>query len=282
MKKIGVIGSGTMGAGIIQVMAMGGFDVAFTDTYEPAIEKGYALIEKNLARMVKKEKATPEERDAILARISHSPDMSVVADADLVIEAIFEDVEVKKGLFKTLDELCKPETILATNTSAISITEIGTATKRPDQIIGIHFFNPAPMLELVEVIRGLVTSEETEAAVLELVKKIGKTSIRVEESPGFVVNRILTPLINEGISILADGIATAEDIDKGMRLGANHPMGPLELADLIGLDVMLSISETLYREFSDPKYAPHPLLRKMVRAGKLGRKSGIGFYDYRK
>jgi len=280
MKKVAVIGAGTMGAGIIQVFAQNGCEVVYTDLFEAAIEKGYALIDKNLSRLVEKEKITAEEKEAILGRISHGPELSVVKDAELVVEAIYENLEVKKGLFADLDKITGEGTILATNTSAISITEIGAATGRPDKVIGMHFFNPAPVMKLVEVIKGLSTSDETEAAIIELVGTLGKTAVKVTEAPGFVVNRILIPMINEGVGVLADGVASAEDIDEAMKLGANHPMGPLALGDLVGLDVCLAIMETLYAEYGDTKYRPHPLLRKMVRGGKLGRKTGEGFYKY--
>jgi 3-hydroxybutyryl-CoA dehydrogenase len=215
-----------------------------------------------------------------MARIHGSTDISIVADADLIIEAATEDMEAKKALFAELDQLCKPGTIIATNTSSLSITEIAAATSRPDKVIGMHFFNPVPMMKLVEIIKGLATSDETRDTILELTKSLGKTPVEVNEAPGFVVNRILIPMINEGIGILADGVASAEDIDQAMMLGANHPMGPLALGDLVGLDVCLAIMETLHSEFGEDKYRPHPLLKKMVRAGKLGRKTGEGFYKY--
>ena len=280
MKQVGVIGAGTMGAGIIQVFAQGGYDVVYTDTFAPAIEKGYALIEKNLNKLVEKEKITAEDKENTLGRISHGADLTVVKDADFIVEAIFENLEVKKALFTDLDKIVGAGTILASNTSAFSITEIANATERPDKVIGMHFFNPAPMMKLVEVIKGLRTSDETEKATVELASAIGKTPVKVQEAPGFVVNRILIPMINEGVAILAEGLATAEDIDEAMKLGANHPMGPLALGDLVGNDVCLAIMETLYTETGDSKYRPHPLLRKMVRGGKLGRKTGEGFFTY--
>ena len=282
MKKVGVLGTGTMGAGIIQVLAQNGYEVVLRARRETSVEKGIATVNKNLDKMVAKEKITAEVKEEIMGRIKGSTDINIVADADLIIEAATEDMEAKKALFAELDKLCKPETIIATNTSSLSITEIGAATGRPDKVIGMHFFNPVPAMKLVEIIKGLATSEETKNTILELSTALGKTPVEVEEAPGFVVNRILIPMINEGIGILADGVADAEGIDNAMKLGANHPMGPLALGDLVGLDVCLAIMETLYREFGDTKYRPHPLLRKMVRANKLGRKTGIGFFDYSK
>ena len=282
MKKIGVLGTGTMGAGIIQVLAQNGYEVVLRARRQTSVDKGIATVTKNLDKMVKKEKITEADKEEILSRVQGSTDISIVKDADLIIEAATENMEAKKALFQELDELCKPEAIIATNTSALSITEIAAATNRPDKIIGMHFFNPVPAMKLVEIVRGLTTSEETRATIIELTKALKKTPVDVAEAPGFVVNRILIPMVNEGIGILADGVADVEGIDTAMQLGANHPMGPLALGDLIGLDVCLAIMETLYNEFGDTKYRPHPLLRKMVRANKLGRKTGEGFYDYSK
>ncbi len=282
MKKIGVLGTGTMGAGIIQVCAQKGYEVVMRARRETSIEKGLATVKKNLDKMVAKEKITQAEADEIFGRVHGSTDINIIADADLVIEAATEDMEAKKALFAQLNEICKPDTIIATNTSSLSITEIAVASGRPDKVIGMHFFNPVPAMKLVEIICGLTTSEETKATILELTQILGKTPVEVAEAPGFVVNRILIPMINEGIGIYADGVASVEGIDTAMKLGANHPMGPLELGDLIGLDVCLAIMDVLYKEFGDPKYRAHTLLRKMVRAGKLGRKSGEGFYNYQK
>ena len=282
MKKIGVLGTGTMGAGIIQVLAQNGYEVVLRARRQTSVDGGIAKVTKAFDKMVAKEKMTAEQKDEIMSRITGSTDISIVKDADLIIEAATEDMEAKKALFAELNELVGPDCILATNTSSLSITEIAAASGRPDKVIGMHFFNPVPMMKLVEIIKGLATSEETKDTIVELTKSIGKTPVEVEEAPGFVVNRILVPMINEAIGIYADGVASVEGIDTAMKLGANHPMGPLELGDLIGLDVCLAIMDVLYNEFGNPKYAAHPLLRKMVRAGKLGRKSGEGFYNYQK
>lgn len=282
MKTIGVLGTGTMGAGIIQVLAQNGYEVVLRARRQTSVDGGIARVTKNLERMVAKEKITEEKKDEILSRVKGSTDISIVKDADLIIEAATEDLEAKKALFAELDELCKPETILATNTSSLSITEIAAATKRPDRVVGMHFFNPVPVMKLVEIIKGLATSDETRDTILALTAALQKTPVEVAEAPGFVVNRILIPMINEAIGILADGVATAEGIDDAMKLGANHPMGPLALGDLVGLDVCLAIMDVLYEEYGDPKYRAHTLLRKMVRGNKLGMKTGEGFYVYDK
>ena len=256
--KVGVIGSGTMGAGIVQVLAMHGHEVVMNARHQDAADA----------------------KDAAMALITGTTDIAGVKDADLIIEAAAENMDAKKALFKELDELTKPECILASNTSSLSITEIAMATGRPDKVVGMHFFNPVPAMKLVEIINGLLTSDETNKAVTDLAAELGKSPVQVKEAPGFVVNRILIPEINEAIEILNEGIASAEDIDTAMKLGCNHPMGPLALGDLIGLDVCLAIMNTLYTEFGDSKYRPSILLKKMVRAGKLGMKTGAGFYDY--
>ncbi|PAB57652.1 3-hydroxybutyryl-CoA dehydrogenase [Anaeromicrobium sediminis] len=280
MKKIGVLGTGTMGAGIIQVFAQKGYEVCVRARRDSSIERGLATVSKNLDRLIKKERLTEEQKTEIMGRIHTSTDISIMKECDLIVEAATENMEAKKELFAQLDEICKEDTIIATNTSSLSITEIASATNRPDKVIGMHFFNPVPVMKLVEIIKGIATSDETKEVIVGLTKEIGKTPVEVEEAPGFVVNRVLIPMINEAVGILADGVATKEDIDEAMKLGANHPIGPLALGDLVGLDVCLAIMEVLYNEFGDSKYRPHPLLRKMVRANLLGRKTKEGFYNY--
>lgn len=280
MTKVCVIGAGTMGAGIAQAFAGQGFDVILRDIDSEAVDRGITTIQKNLSRLVEKNRLTQEDSYAIIQRIQGTVDLAPAKDAALVVEAAVENMQIKKSIFAELDQICDADTILATNTSSLSITEVAAATGRPDKVIGMHFFNPAPVMKLVEIIRGITTSDETYEKVQALTGQLGKTAVEVAEAPGFVVNRILVPMINEAVGILAEGVASAEDIDAAMRLGANHPMGPLALGDLIGLDVCLAIMEVLQDEFGDSKYRPHPMLRKYVRGGWLGRKSGRGFYEY--
>jgi len=276
--KIAVIGSGVMGSGIAQVLASN-YSVVVRDIQSEALAKAKKSIEKNLGRSVEKAKLTQEGMDAIMANLTFSSELSDIADADLVIEAATENANIKKAIFKELDQVVKAEAILATNTSSLSITEVAMATQRPTQVIGLHFFNPVPMMALVEIISGQVTDVNVVEKVREVVLAINKTPVIVNEAPGFVVNRILIPMINEAIACLHEGVASAEDIDTAMKLGANHPLGPLALGDLIGLDVCLAIMETLFEELGD-KYKPHQLLKKKVRANQLGRKTGQGFFTY--
>ena len=281
MKNIGVIGAGTMGNGIAHVFAQNGYKVNLIDISQASLDKGMAVIEKNLDRMVSKETITDGEKLNTLKNITtHSVLKEGVKNMDLVVEAATENVEIKLNIFRELDGICNPETVLATNTSSISITQIGAVTKRADKVIGMHFMNPVPIMKLVEIIRGYNTSDEVTKNIMELSKKLGKTPTEVNDYPGFVANRILMPMINEAIETLYNGVAGVSEIDTVMKLGMAHPMGPLQLADFIGLDVCLSILNVMYDGFKNPKYAPCPLLVNMVMAQKLGIKSGEGFYDY--
>ena len=281
IQKVGVLGAGQMGAGIAQVAAVAGFEVVMRDVEDRFLVKGLAAIDQGLAKAVEKGKVTEDTRKAARARIRPTTRLDDAALADLIIEAVPEDAALKRQVFAELDKKASGHVIFASNTSSISITELAAATSRPDRFIGLHFFNPVPLMKLVEVVRGLHTSDATLKAALEVCERLGKTPVEVHDFPGFVSNRILMPMINEAVFTLQDGVATKEAIDAVMKLGMNHPMGPLELADFIGLDTCLQIMEVLYHGFRDPKYRPAPLLRKMVSAGLLGRKSGRGFYEYK-
>ena len=278
--KIGVVGAGTMGNGIAQALAVAGRNVVMMDVGDAQVKRGLDTIGASLDRLIKKEKMSAADKAAAMARISTATSTSALADCDLVIEAATEKVDLKLRIFAELDSVVKPEAILASNTSSISITRLAAGTKRPSQVIGMHFFNPVPVMALVELINGLQTSAATYAAVEELAKSIGKSPIKVKNSPGFVVNRMLCPMINEAVFVLGEGLATAAEIDEAMKLGCNHPIGPLALCDLIGLDVELAVMQVLYEGTKDPKYRPAPLLVEMLEAGYLGRKSGKGFFDY--
>ena len=280
IQKVMVIGAGQMGSGIAQVCAQAGYDVTLNDLKGDFVERGLSSIGKNLARAVEKGRMSADEKDQVTGRLSSSTDLQDAKGVDLVIEAAVENMDIKKTIFAQLDEIAPEHTILATNTSSLPITEIAAATNRPQQVIGMHFMNPVPVMKLVEIIRGLATTDEVYASIEDMTNKLHKTPVEVEDFPGFVANRILMPMINEAVYTLYEGVASKEDIDSVMKLGMNHPMGPLTLADFIGLDTCLYIMETLHEGFGDDKYRPCPLLRKYVKAGWLGRKTGRGFYEY--
>jgi 3-hydroxybutyryl-CoA dehydrogenase len=280
VNKIGVVGAGTMGNGIAQVCAAAGLKVVMVDIDDAAVKRGLATIDKSLGRLVDKEKLTEEAKAKSLARIQGSTRYEDFADVDLVIEAATENLELKLRILRQLDAIVSKDVVIATNTSSISITQLAAVVSRPERFIGMHFFNPVPVMELLELIRGLQTSDDTHALGIAFAKAVGKTAVTVRNSPGFAVNRILCPMINEAIFVLQEGLATAEDIDAGMRLGCNHPIGPLALADLVGLDTLLAVMNVFYEGFKDSKYRPAPLLKEMVDAGRLGRKSRRGFYSY--
>jgi 3-hydroxybutyryl-CoA dehydrogenase len=280
IKKIGVIGAGTMGNGIAQVFAQAGFDVRLVDAAAGALDRARATIEKSLAKLVEKARLSESERDGALERLSTGVNLDALSDVDYVVEAIFEDAQAKREVFARLDQLTRPDVILSSNTSSISITTLGAATNRPDRVLGMHFMNPVPLMALVELIRGQTTTPQTMMTATELCIRLNKTAVEAADYPGFIANRVLMPMINEAIYALMEGVGTPEAIDTVMKLGMNHPMGPLTLADFIGLDVCLAIMEVLHEGLGDPKYRPCPLLRRVVAAGHLGRKSGQGFYKY--
>ena len=280
IKKVGVVGAGTMGSGIAQVVASNGREVVLVDVFEGALEKGVKAIEKSLGRLVKKESISEEESGAIVSRITATPDFDELGDVDLIIEAVFEDMNVKKDIYKRLDEIAGEDVVLATNTSSLPIVEIAVSTNRPEKVVGMHFFNPAPIMKLVEIIKSLTTSDETVQFAYDFAQALGKEPVKTKDTPGFIVNRILVPMLNEAVFAYQDGVGTPEDIDKAMMLGTNQPIGPLALIDLIGLDVTIDVMDVFYEEFQDSKFRAAPLMRQMVRAGWLGRKSGHGFYEY--
>ncbi len=280
IQRIGVVGAGTMGNGIAQVFAQAGFEVRLIDAAAGALDRAKSSIEKSLAKLVEKSRLTAVEREATLERLATGTNVDGLADSDYVIEAIFEDRQAKQSLFARLDQLTRPDVILSSNTSSISITTLGAATNRPERVLGMHFMNPVPLMSLVELIRGQATAPESMLVAAELCMRLNKTAVEAADYPGFIANRILMPMVNEAIFALMEGVGTADSIDKVMKLGMNHPMGPLTLADFIGLDVCLAILEVLHEGLGDPKYRPCPLLRRMVAAGHLGRKSGQGFYRY--
>jgi len=280
ISNIGIVGAGTMGSGISQVAALTGYDIVMQDVSDEATSRGLGTIDKSLQRLVDREKITADAKDAAIRKIRTTTNLSDLADCDLVIEAATENMDLKLGLFEEIDKVSHPETIIASNTSSLSLTKLASVSNRPDKVIGMHFFNPVPMMALVEIIRALQTSDDTFTRVDELTRELGKTPVSVKDSPGFVVNRMLVPMINEAVFILYEGIASADEIDAAMKLGAGHPMGPLALADMIGIDVCLYVMNILLEEFGDSKFRPSPLLKQMVDAGYLGRKSGKGFFDY--